>query len=140
MFHKSQRNMSTTYFATRPIFLLRKYIKVWKLFERSGPNRSPNGLRLDYILDHGRSNRTPIWTTNGPFGPHLVHFGPIVVQMDRSWSKLTVVWSKPESKRTPFGPRFGLRHVWLDQKSIVCVARDGNCLHTISGPYGRIPN
>ena len=65
------------------MFLLRESVKIWKMFETRGPNRSPFGLRLDHILDHARS----IWTL---FGPRVVHLDRAWSILDRSWSKWTV--------------------------------------------------
>ena len=71
------------YFSTRPMFLLRESVKIWKMFETRGRNRDPNGLRLDYSLDHARSIRTL-------FGPRTVHLDHAWSILDRSWSKWTV--------------------------------------------------
>ena len=71
------------------------------LWTTTGPiwtTYGPFGLRLD----HARS----IWTTRGPNGPVVVQNE---VQMESIWTSVWTTWSKPESKRTPFGPRFGLR-------------------------------
>ena len=72
-------------------------------FGSRGPNRSPNGLHLDFVLDHNRS----VWTTRGPNGP-------CVVQTKSKWTVCGPNWTGGGPKRSPSRVRldFVLDHVF----------------------------